>query len=987
MKKSINGFELVKEEFITELNTKGRLFRHEKTGARLLSLENEDDNKVFGITFRTPPHDSTGVAHIMEHSVLCGSRKYPLKEPFVELMKSSLNTFLNAFTYPDKTCYPLASQNVQDFYNLIDVYLDAVFYPLISPYTFQQEAWHYELEHPDDELKFKGVVFNEMKGVYSSSDSMILRKSQQYLFPDNTYGFDSGGDPAHIPDLSYEAFKKFHQNYYHPSNAYIYFYGDDDPQERLRIMNAYLHDFEAQAVDSQVELQSYLESHPRLEIPYDAGTSAGESKAFVTVNWLLPEVIEAQVALSFMILAEILIGSPASPLRKVLIDSGLGEDLTGQGLEADLRQMFFSTGLKGVSLSDTEKVEGLIFETLDRLAQDGIDANTLAAALNTVEFRLRENNTGRYPQGLLLMIRALRSWLHGRDPFEPLAFEAPLRAIKDRLVQKEPYFESMIQEHFLQNLHRTTVILKPDPEEGKRRAAGERERLEQARSEMPVEQLQEIVLNTRELKRRQEAPDPAEALATIPTLELPDLDRGVKRIPLEEIEAHQSKILFHNLFTNGILYLDAGFDLTVLPQELLPYVNLFGRALLEMGTDKEDYVQLSQRIGRSTGGIRPATYTSLTEHGRETTAWLFLRAKASVHQTVELLDILRDVMAHARFDRRERFRQILLEEKANLEQQLLPMGHRVVNGRIRAYFNPADWAAEQMGGISYLLFLRQLVERLDRDWPDVLEKLDSIHQHLFNRKTMVFNVTLDKSNWQEIRSEIEELIHSCPFKQSTAVQWKPELDSRKNGTVTYEGLTLPAQVNYVGKGANLYPLGYGYDGSMAVAINVLRNTWLWEKVRVQGGAYGGMCAFDHRTGIFTLLSYRDPNLLETLDIYDHSGEFLRQLDLSPQELTKSIIGAIGEMDAFLLPDAKGYVSMQRYLAGDSDEKRQIRRDEIFAASLDDFRALGTVLDRMAENGQVVVLGSKDSLRQLESERSGANEVVKIRNLYEDNPKS
>lgn len=984
---SIDGFDLVKEVFISELNTKGRLFRHIKTGAQLLSLENKDDNKVFGITFRTPPQDSTGVAHIMEHSVLCGSRKYPLKEPFVELMKGSLNTFLNAFTYPDKTCYPLASQNVQDFYNLIDVYLDAVFYPLISPFTFQQEAWHYELQNLDDDLNFKGVVFNEMKGVYSSADSLILRKSQQHLFPDNTYGYDSGGDPAHIPDLTYEAFKRFHENYYHPSNAYIYFYGDDDPRERLRIVAAYLDAFEARTLDSQVELQPRLDMHPRLEIPYDTGASEGENKSFVTVNWLLPEVIEPRVSLSFMILTEILIGTPASPLRKALIDSGLGEDLTGQGLESDLRQMFFSAGLKGVRLADAAKVEELVLETLHDLVEHSIDPDTVTAALNTVEFRLRENNTGRFPQGLLLMIRALRGWLHDADPFKPLAFESPLGAIKDRLVQGESYFEDLIQQHFLDNRHRTTVILKPDPEEGQRRAARERERLERARSEMAVGQLQEIVQNTKQLKRLQEEPDSAEALATMPTLDLSDLDKEVKRIPLELIEARQSKILFHNLFTNGILYLDIGFDLRVLPQELLPYVNLFGRALLEMGTEVEDYVQLSQRIGRSTGGIRSTTFTSLVEGSGETTAWLFLRAKANVHQTGELLDILNDVMVSVRFDQRERFRQILLEEKAGLEQQLLPMGHRVVNGRIRAYFNQADWAAEKMGGVSYLFFMRQLIERLDTDWPDVLEKLTSIHQHLLNGNRMLFNITVDDDSWRKIQGKIEELIGSLPSEPSPAMEWNPEPGLRTDGTVRYEGLALPAQVNFVGKGANLYALGYEYDGSMAVVTNVLRNTWLWEKVRVQGGAYGGMCAFDRRTGIFTLLSYRDPNLLQTLEIYDKSGEFLRRLDLSSQEITKSIIGAIGEMDAFLLPDAKGYVSMQRYLAGDSDERRQQRRDEIFATGLPDFHRVGEVLDRMSGNAQIVILGSKDSLLKLESQPHGSGERVRIRNLYADNPKS
>ncbi|TEU10373.1 MAG: peptidase M16, partial [Anaerolineales bacterium] len=662
---NFHSLELLREQNIAELNTKAQLFRHVTTGAELLSLENDDENKVFGITFRTPPPDSTGVAHILEHSVLCGSRKYPVKEPYVELLKGSLKTFLNAFTYPDKTCYPIASQNLQDFYNLINVYLDAVFYPRITPHIFQQEGWHYELENPDDPIIFKGVVFNEMKGAYSSPDRVLAEYSQYSLFPDTTYGLESGGHPRHIPDLTYEQFKAFHQTYYHPSNARIFFYGDDHSDERLRSVNDYLKNFEPLAVDSAVHLQPRFDQPKRLTRSYAVSQDADiHKKGMVTVNWLLSETTDPETNLALHVLEHILIGTPASPLRKALIDSGLGEDLAGVGLEDELRQMFFSTGLKGIDAKDADRIEALALQTLTTLTQEGIDPHTLEAALNTIEFRLRENNTGNFPRGLLLMLRSLTTWLYDGDPLALPAFEAPLAAIKTHLATDETYFEDMVCQYLLQNPHRTTLILQPDPDLSGREEAAEKERLAQARAIMSRADLRAVIANTRQLKKMQETPDPPEALATIPRLRLSDLDKKNKIIPLELLERNGTQILYHDLFSNGIAYLDVGFNLHTLPQEYLPYVPLFGRALLEIGTEQEDFVTLSQRIGRKTGGIRPESFTSVIRETKEGVVWLFLRSKAIPAQADDLLAILRDVLLTVRLDNQERFRQMVLEEKA-----------------------------------------------------------------------------------------------------------------------------------------------------------------------------------------------------------------------------------------------------------------------------------------------------------------------------------
>jgi Zn-dependent M16 (insulinase) family peptidase len=1009
------SFTLTQSRTIPEINATGKLFIHDKTGARVLSIVNNDENKVFGITFRTPPADSTGIAHIMEHSVLCGSRKYPVKEPFVEILKGSLQTFVNAFTFPDKTCYPLASQNLKDFYNLVDVYLDAVFYPLIPEQTLAQEGWHYEIDAPEAPLTLKGVVFNEMKGAYSSPDDLLGDKSRASLFPGHTYGLDSGGDPLAIPDLTYAAFKTFHETYYHPSNAYIYFYGDDPEAERLSILDTWLKDFDKKAVDSAIPLQPKFEAPKKLTYPYDSGDSA-DAKAYLTLNWLLPPSVDLQTTLSLSLLTHILLATPASPLKKALIESGLGEDITG-GFEEQLRQTTFSAGLKGVQPENLDQVEKLILETLASLAREGLDPETVAASLNTVEFALRERNTGRFPRGLALMLGALTTWLYDGDPLEALAFEAPLAAIKDAL-RAPRYFENLIQKHLLDNPHRTTVTLIPDPAEGQRRAALETERLEKIKSALNADEIQEIITQAAELKRRQETPDSPEALATIPALKLSDIDKAIRTIPIQMVGnegraadapsayrdpgsivstpalasgasvraeehrptqptsmLHTPPILHHDLFTNNILYLDLGFDLHALPQELLPYAGLFGRLLLEMGTEKDDFVKLTQRIGRDTGGLRAASLTSARYGESGSAAWLFLRGKAVASSPAALLKILKEILLTARFDNRERFKQIVLEEKSGLEAGLVPGGHGVVNRRLRAHFNEADWIAEQIGGITQLIFLREVADLLEKDWSAVLAKLEAVRAALIHQGNLLANVTLDAANWQVFEPQLEafldELRAADPKLEVKLPAWSFPAAARS------EGLTIPAQVNFVGKGADLYKLGYQLHGSVQVINNYLGTTWLWEKIRVQGGAYGGFSAFDQHSGVYTFLSYRDPNLLASLDNYDATAGFLRALELSDEELTKAIIGTIGDLDAYQLPDAKGWTSLTRALLGLTDARRQQFRDEVLGTTLKDFKAFGETLAEAAKHGEIVVLGSAEAIEKANQERAGLLEVKKV----------
>ena len=965
------SFNLIKEKHIPELNANAKLYIHKRTGARLLSVINDDENKVFGINFRTTPKDSTGVAHILEHSVLVGSKKYPVKGPFVELLKGSLATFVNAFTYPDKTCYPVASQNVQDFYNLIDVYIDAVLHPLITEQTLMQEGWHYELDDPANPLTYKGVVFNEMKGAYSSPDNLLGRAIQGSLFPKHVYGIDSGGDPRHMPDLTYAAFKSFHETYYHPSNSFIFFYGNDDPEKRLKLMEGYLLPYKKLRVKSQVPLAKPFKRPKKIQDSYDAGQDKDiKKKHYFTVNWLLPDTSDPVTDFSLQILANILIGTPASPLRKALLDSGLGEDLAGLGLESELRQQIFSTGLKGTRARDAKKIEKLIFDTLETLVRDGIDPDMTAASLNTLEFRLRENNTGSFPRGIAVMLRALVTWLHEDDPFKLLAFESPLNEIKSRLASDGHYFENLIQIHLLDNLHRTTLRFKPDPEIGRRFDEDEKARLAAVRESMSEAQLGACVENTKQLKLLQETPNSPEALATMPFLKLGDLEKQGKSIPIETIQIGDAQVLYHDLFTNGILYLDLGFDLHALPKELIPMTEIFARALLEMGTETEDYVKLSQRIGKSTGGIWGSSISTTAHGSGENVAKLFLRGKATASQAAEMLDILKDVLLTGKFDNRERLKQIVLEEKSGLESSLVPNGHAYVNRRLRAQFGETGWINEQMSGIEYLFALRQLANDIDRKWPAVLAKLEAMREALVNCRGLLCNVTIDAVNWNTFKPKLDSFLSALPAKdvKLSSFNIKP--------AHTKESLTIPAQVNYVGKGANLYDLGYKYDGSAEVVLGYLRMTYLWDKIRVQGGAYGAFCVFDERSGVLTYLSYRDPNLAATIDNYDKAAGFLKGMDarnLSAGELTKAIIAAIGDIDSYQLPDAKGYTSMMRYLTGETDAMLQKRREQVLTTNAEDFIAFGEALEKVAGSDAVAVIGSQSAI---ESANIGLN-ITKV----------
>ena len=956
-----HGFTLLTERKLHEAGGVARLWRHDVTGAQLLSIVNDDENKCFGVTFRTPPKDSTGVAHILEHSVLCGSDKYPVKEPFVELLKGSLQTFLNAFTFPDKTCYPVASANLQDFYNLMDVYIDAVFHPRISEDIFRQEGWHVEAESAEGPWSYKGVVYNEMKGAYSSPDSVLAEQSQQSLFPDTLYSLDSGGNPEVIPDLTYEAFVNFHRSYYHPSNARFFFWGDDPEEERLRRINEALQGYERRPADSDVPLQPRLDTPRQIEVPYAAGKE--ENRAHMTVNWLLGERADVEQALIMEMLEHILEGMPGSPLRRALIASGLGEDVTGCGLETDLRQMYYSTGLKGVKPADVPRAELLIFETLAELAETGFDPMLVEAAVNTVEFAYRENNSGRFPRGLAAMIQALSTWLYDGDPLAALAWEAPLAAIKERLAKGDPVFEEAIRTLFLENPSRATVVLTPDEGLAARIEEEEAARVSAAQAAMSLKEREEVVRITRELQKAQATPDTPEALASIPSLGLGDLPSHNRLTQRAIQETSDFTMVGHELPTRGVAYMNLLIPLPKLPVRLVPSLSLFLRTFRDVGTARRDYTELGALIAAKTGGLG-ASLTMVNHTDGNLRCYLNLTGKAVSSKVQDLFDILNEILLEPIKDKdvlSQRLKEMLLEDKAGLEQDLVASGHKAASTRVLTHFSPAAVIGEAMDGIHYLNTLRSRLDNWDTALPQLLEDLDELRRLLVVARPGVVHCVGSTDDMENVARLAEHVWHALPG------------GARVDGTqcislaapVGAEVFATPSQVNYVAKGCNLKALGYSYHGSAAVIMRHLARSYLWEQVRVLGGAYGAFCSLDRTSGNFVCSSYRDPNVEKTVAVYDSMADYLAGISLTREDLTRAIVGTIGDLDLYRLPEARGAYSLGRWLAGESDEALQALREEILSTTNNDFRAFAPILKEAASKGETCVIGGANAARAAE----------------------
>ncbi|KAL1528741.1 hypothetical protein AB1Y20_010073 [Prymnesium parvum] len=984
------AFELLRVEMVDEYTIKCATYRHIKSGAEVVSAQADDDNKVFGIVFPTPVTDSTGVPHILEHSVLCGSDKYTSKEPFVELLKGSLQTFLNAFTYPDRTCYPVASQNTKDFYNLVNVYLDAVLHPRAKrdPTVLAQEGWHYELEDPSAPLTYKGVVFNEMKGVYSSPESRMYRAAQQATFPDNTYSVDSGGDPLVIPSLTFEQFTSFHDAFYHPSNAKIFFYGDDDPAVRLELLDSYLSDFEKPEKPAPtVETQPKKSSPWKVTEAFPASDDAGH---MVMVNWLLNDEPFSDVdELALNVLDHLLMGSRTSILYKAMTDANLGESIMGGGLEDELKQATFSIGLKGVKAENVGKVEELALSTLAKAASDGFPEDAIEASLNTIEFRLRECNTGGFPKGLSFMLSMMPRWIYGKSaaessPLDALRFEQPLLELKRRLAAGEKVFENLLTQLIVENNHRSTVVLEPDATLGDKITAEEEARLAAVKAKLTEEEIAQVIAATAALKAAQLKEDSAADLATIPRVGLADLERKVKEIPIDtQPLAGGGVLLTHALPTAGVVYADVLLDLATLELDEIALVPLLTRLFIEGGTSQLDAVALQRRIGARTGGLSVSTFTTQKvgadgfmspSDPMSAVHRLSVRAKGTVEKSADMFELVHQVLSDAQFDAKDKVVQLLTETRSRLESAFVSSGNSFASSRLAARKSAVGVVGEMTSGVSYYQTVKQMLALAEEDWPALLASLERVRAKILAKDNVLINLTVDPAAMEQVLVDVHALVDKLPEKAAATPAGPTWLESIELMDGADEAFSITTQVNYVAASCAVFEQGETVRmGAYNVVSRFLSRGYLWDNVRVVGGAYGGGCSLDPMTGSLSFSSYRDPNLQGTLDIYAKCPDVLAALELSDEALEQAIVGAVGDLDKPMTPDSKGFRSMTWYLTGFTTEQRQAYRDQMLATTREDFAAFG---ERLAKKPlQVAVFGSADAIA-----KANANKKMRVTKL-------
>ena len=954
---TIHGFRLLKQQTAPDIDAKGYAFVHEKSCARLFFLENDDDNKVFSISFRTTPADDTGVAHIVEHSVLCGSRKYPLKEPFVELVKGSLNTFLNAMTFPDKTMYPVASRNDKDFQNLMDVYLDAVFYPVMkeTPEIFQQEGWHYEIESAAEPLRYSGVVYNELKGALSSPDDVLENKVMLSLYPDTTYGFESGGDPDAIPTLTYEGFCAFHSRYYHPSNSYIYLYGALDIEEKLAYLDReYLSSFDRIEPHSEIALQKPFGEMVRQEAAYSISEGEKESeKTFLALSWLVGEADDAEAMLALDILQHALLQTEAAPLKKALMDAKIGKDVSSS-FEDALRQPYMSLIVTGSEAERADELCSLTEKELRRLVDDGIDKTLLEASINRLEFKVREADFGTSPKGLVYNIKIMNSWLYDADPALYLYYEELFQRMREGL--KGRYFEEVLEKRLLKNTHRSLVVLKPSKTLSAERDKALAEALEKKKQSFTSEEIEGIVEMNKRLKERQESPETPEALATIPLLALSDIRREVEKLPLVEREIEGCKTLFSDVFTNKIAYINLWFDAQGVPQEHIPYLYLLTGLLDAVDTESHTYAELSNISNLHTGGISYENSAIARTGEPDSCLPLFrVRARAFVRKLPELFSFLAEVLTESKFTDKKRLEELCGQCRAVLEARVMSASQRSMAARIASYLSPAG-AHNEQAMLSFYSFVADITDHFDERFEELSRTLASLLPLVFTQGGLTIGVTLSEDEYGAFAEEAQKFCRRLP--QEKAKPQRYSFDVRAKN----EGILSSSRVQYVGKAANFLRLGFSYTGSMDVLETILRYDYFWTKIRVQGGAYGAFTQIS-RVGTLFFSSYRDPNLKETLDVFDKTSDYLASFDVSDREMVKFIIGTISTLDVPLTPQLKGSVAQDRFFRQLTDADRQKTRDEILATRQEDIRALAAVVDACMKENILCVFGNEEKLKE------------------------
>jgi len=952
-------YEILDEHRVEDVQSDGFILRHKKSGARIAILSNNDDNKVFYIGFRTPPEDETGVPHIIEHTTLCGSKKFPVKDPFIELAKGSLNTFLNAMTYPDKTVYPVASCNDQDFKNLMDVYLDAVFNPNITKYEeiFKQEGWHYELTGKDDELKINGVVYNEMKGAYSSPDEVLSSQIYRSLFPDNTYSKDSGGNPEYIPKLTYEAYLDFYHKYYHPSNSYIYLYGDMDVVERLEWLDKeYLSLYDYKKVNSEINKQPAFDEIKNVEAQYSITMDdSQENKTYLSYNRVVGDTLDEMLYQAFDVLDYALVSSPGAPVKQALIDAGIGDDVYGS-YDAGILQPVFSFVAKNANASQADEFESIIENTLKEVVKTGINKEALLAGINSSEFKFREADFGQFPKGLLFGLNCLDSWLFDdMKPFihlECLGTFAKLRKAVDT-----DYFEKLIQEYLLDNTHGSSVTVKPKRGLGNEREEALAKELSDYKASLSDEEIKKLIEDTEHLKKYQEEPSSDEDLRKLPMLTRADMKKNAMPFSNIEDELLDVKVVRHDIESNGIDYISFLFDAGDFAQSELGYLGFFTNALGLVSTEKYSYTDLANATNIYTGGISTGTASHPDIKDRNNFVFkLEVKLKVLEKNLDKALELMEQMLLSSDFTDTKRLGELVAQIKARLQANLSSSGHLVAAMRSMSSFSRYALYQDELKGIAFYRSICRIEKELSESPKSVSDKLAAIAKKLFARNRMLISFTGNNEAYGNAKPSLEKVI--AGFDKMSAVGNQAEV----HFNTAKEAFIDASQIQYVAKTGDFICEGYEYTGALRLLRVILSYDYLWINVRVKGGAYGCMNTF-LRSGESYFVSYRDPNLSDTLDVYDRIPEYIKSFSPDERDMTKYIIGTFSALDTPMNPEAKGSRSLSAYLEGITYEQIQKERNEILNAQPEDIRRLADLVEAVLKKDSICVIGNENMIKE------------------------
>lgn len=952
-------YEILDEHRVEDVQSDGFILRHKKSGARIAVLSNNDDNKVFYIGFRTPPEDETGVPHIIEHTTLCGSKKFPVKDPFIELAKGSLNTFLNAMTYPDKTVYPVASCNDQDFKNLMDVYLDAVFNPNITKYEeiFKQEGWHYELTGKDDELKINGVVYNEMKGAYSSPDEVLSSQIYRSLFPDNTYSKDSGGNPEYIPKLTYEAYLDFYHKYYHPSNSYIYLYGDMDVVERLEWLDKeYLSLYDYKKVNSEINKQPAFDEIKNVEAQYSITMDdSQENKTYLSYNRVVGDSLDEMLYQAFDVLDYALVSSPGAPVKQALIDAGIGDDVYGS-YDAGILQPVFSFVAKNANASQADEFESIIENTLKEVVKTGINKEALLAGINSSEFKFREADFGQFPKGLLFGLNCLDSWLFDdMKPFihlECLGTFAKLRKAVDT-----DYFEKLIQEYLLDNTHGSSVTVKPKRGLGNEREEALAKELSDYKASLSDEEIKKLIEDTEHLKKYQEEPSSDEDLRKLPMLTRADMKKNAMPFSNIEDELLDVKVVRHDIESNGIDYISFLFDAGDFAQSELGYLGFFTNALGLVSTEKYSYTDLANATNIYTGGISTGTASHPDIKDRNNFVFKFeVKLKVLEKNLDKALELMEQMLLSSDFTDTKRLGELVAQIKARLQANLSSSGHLVAAMRSMSSFSRYALYQDELKGVAFYRSICHIEKELSESPKSVSDKLAAIAKKLFARNRMLISFTGNNEAYGNAKPSLEKVI--AGFNKMSAVGNQAEV----HFNTAKEAFIDASQIQYVAKTGDFICEGYEYTGALRLLRIILSYDYLWINVRVKGGAYGCMNTF-LRSGESYFVSYRDPNLSDTLDVYDRIPEYIKSFSPDERDMTKYIIGTFSALDTPMNPEAKGSRSLSAYLEGITYEQIQKERNEILNAQPEDIRRLADLVEAVLKKDSICVIGNENMIKE------------------------